>query len=166
MLGLPIKDHIRTGTIPLITLEDAAQGMAFIQNLHHSTQASYIQVTDSNINLFALTIEDQALAPRFYPGYIAIIDSSRTAIAGDYVLVHFPETATTVLRRLAMQPQGTVLCSHNHDYDTISLSTKNAEDYLILGVVVNTIMDCSTTQEETNYAFYPEFFKALFAKAA
>lgn len=166
MLGLPIKDHIRTGTIPLITLEDAAQGLAFIQNLHHSTQASCIQVTESNINLFALTIEDQALTPRFYPGYIAIIDSSRTAVTNDYVLVYFPETTTTVLRRLIMQPQGAALCSHNRDYEMISLGTKNAEDYVILGVVVNTIMEYSTAQEETNYAFYPELFKALFAKAA
>ncbi len=94
-----------------------------------------------------LEIEDATLCPRFYPGYKAIIDSSRTATADDYVLIYFSEQQRSILGRLTDISGQQYLLAHATDRDNINLTAMRSEEYVIQGVVVNTIMGL-TTQEE------------------
>lgn len=76
-----------SGHIPLVSVEETAQGVPFIHNLHLSANCLTIEVERWHAGLFAMTVEDSTLCPRFYPGYIAVVDSTHIPVNGDYVLV-------------------------------------------------------------------------------
>lgn len=134
--------------IPLVSADEAAQGLAYIQNLYLSDHQT-LPIEQGHVGLFALTINDHAMSPRFYPGYVAVIDSTRVPLVDDYVLVYFPELQKSLLRRLAGSGEQQYLLAHAQGYDTINLYEKKPEEYVILGVVVNTLMS-SLLEEQTN----------------
>lgn len=130
----------KSGYIPLVSSDDTVQGIPFIQNLSLGQNCSSIKIERWHTGLFAMAVEDYALAPRFYPGFIAIIDTTRLPVNEDYVLVYFPELQKSLLRRLEITNGQQFLIAHDPTYATINLWNKKPEEYIIQGVVINTIM--------------------------
>lgn len=131
---------LKSGYIPLVSSDDTVQGIPFIQNLSLGHHCTAIKIERWHAGLFAMPVEDYALAPRFYPGYLAIIDTTRLPADEDYVLVYFPELQQSLLRRLEITNGEQFLITHDPEYATINLSAKKPEEYIIQGVVINTLM--------------------------
>lgn len=144
--------------IPIIDWEDAALGIAFIQNCHFDGRCETIQADSAHRGQFAMKINDYSLCPRFYPGYVAVVDTTRQPTHDDYVLVRFPELGQCVLRRLYKQQEQLLLLAHAPGHDKIDLSEKNSEDFEIMGVIVNTIMNTMIGEHfhEHTIEFMPE----------
>lgn len=126
------------GFVPLVTSEEAMQGLAYIQNLANCESQDKILVRDWHAGLFAFAINQDNMIPRFYPGYQAIVDATRLPESGDFVLVHFNHCQ--LYQYIEQQGQLWLLADVDGN-DKILLDDLAPEDYIIQGVVISTIME-------------------------
>lgn len=142
-------DCLKHKHIPLIKVEQAAQGLGYLRNLNCSDVCLGITVESWHRGLFALEIENTELCPRFHLGYRVILDTTRTPVIGNYVLVHFIEEEQAILGKLIEVKNTLKLLVNIAKNELLDLSQLRTEQFTFLGIVINTIMTSKT--EDLSY---------------
>lgn len=87
-------------------------------------------------NFFGITLETEAMSPRFPNGSIIIFDKEAIANDGDFVLVQTKKVPELIFRQLLICGQSRYLCAGNPKFDQITWEN----DYCIIGKLTQAIV--------------------------
>lgn len=87
-------------------------------------------------HFFGITLETEAMSPRFPNGSIIIFDDTAIAKDGDFVLVSFSDLPEPIFRQLLTLGSSRYLNAHNPKFDRLVLT----ENSLIIGKLVQAIL--------------------------
>lgn len=87
-------------------------------------------------NFFGITLETEAMSPRFPNGSIIIFDKESCPKDGDFVLVQTQGLPEIIFRQLLITNDARYLCAGNPKFDQITWSN----DYQILGKLAQAIV--------------------------
>lgn len=87
-------------------------------------------------SFFGITLETEAMSPRFPNGSIIIFDDTATAKDGDFVLVNITGLPAPIFRQLLTIGSSRFLNAHNPKFDRLTL----ADDSQIVGKLIQAIL--------------------------
>lgn len=124
--------------IPVLKMSDAAQARELLTagaSLEKTIAVDGFNKSHNSLCLFALSLEDSSMQPKYNTGDLVVIDAELSPNPGDYVLAYLPAKKLTVLRKFG-EADGCLfqLLAGNELWATISV--KAAVDAMVIGVVV------------------------------
>lgn len=87
-------------------------------------------------SFFGITLETEAMSPRFPNGSIIIFDDTATSKDGDFVLVSYIGLPEPIFRQLLIMGSSRYLNAHNPKFDRLTLT----DDSFVMGKLVQAIV--------------------------
>ena len=134
MLGSTDSDHLSSvmglpQDIPIYTIS----ALNSTNKLPHKTMKCVLPYKGS---FFGITLETEAMSPRFPNGSIIIFDDKATPKDGDFVLVSYIGLPEPIFRQLLSMGSSRYLNAHNPKFDRLTLT----DDSQIKGKLVQAIV--------------------------
>lgn len=122
------------GKVPLISWVRAGEWQGVVDMYHPGDGEDWIEtVTNTGANAFALRVKGDSMEPEFVNGDIIIVDPSRSAEHGSFVVVRMDQEAEATFKQLVIDGGATYLRPLNPRYPILRVNSEAT----IVGVIVS-----------------------------
>ena len=119
--------------VPVLRWMEVKGWQAVLKNINNSARETIHCTVHTSARAFALPVTGDSMAPDFTEGDHIVVDPSREAISGDFVVAIAKPEDGAILRKLVSDGAVSVLGATNNQYPPLKI-TKNTK---IIGVVVS-----------------------------